>query len=104
MYTFGKKKVQDFNSNGEPCFTYSQYQFDSETAAPLGAINGKPHNKAFVTERDLLLYVREAYHKKCLVYCKQPLEVACDTGQVVSDPIRNMVSVRSQPTDKKLAR
>ena len=95
LYTF-KKKVQDINSNGEPCFIYSQYMFDSaETADPLGVINGKPHNKACVTERDLLLYVREAYQKKCLVYCKQQLEVDCDTGQVVSDPIRNMISVRS---------
>lgn len=71
----------------------SDEEFDE--VEPLGSIIGKPPKEVIVTERDLLIYLKDSYANQTLVYCKQALEINQETNVIVNDPIKLLVTVAS---------
>jgi hypothetical protein len=53
-----------------PRHIYNSESFNQQDSEPLGEINGKPYKEAVLRELELLTYIKDAFIRKRLVYCK----------------------------------
>ncbi len=60
----------------------------------LDKINGPPVDEIIYNEADLLDYLRQAHQKGSLIYCRKHLELDPMTGEILNDPIKNIVNIK----------
>lgn len=68
----------------------------------LSQINGPPQDNFFCEEQeDLLEYLKMAYQNGTLAYCRQLLDLDPITGEILNDPIKNIVNIRNLIEDAR---
>ena len=67
----------------------------------LSQINGPPVDQDFYDEEDLLGYLKSSYQSGTLAYCRQLLDLDPITGEILNDPIKNIVNIKNLIEDNR---